>query len=132
MLTDPRQGDAQMAGLVTKKFDSPDEQRRPDKKTLDLVNLDGVKAARLTWQAGWRCSECIKRVVGGDSCKAHHVGTIASGVMHVGHDDGTSGDIGPGEAYVIQPGHDAWVVGDEPVVGFEFDSSTAQTYASGS
>ena len=54
---------------------------------------------------------------------------IVSGTMHVMHNDGTEGDAGPGVAYVIEPGHDAWVVGDEPVVSFEFDSSTAQTFA---
>ena len=49
--------------------------------------------------------------------------------MHIVHDDGTEIDAGPGDAYVIEPGHDAWVVGDEPLVGFEFESSAAETYA---
>jgi hypothetical protein len=49
--------------------------------------------------------------------------------MHVAHDDGTEQEISPGHAYVIEPGHDAWVVGDEPVVGFEFESQTAEEYA---
>ena len=69
-------------------------------------------------------------VVGGDSCQARHVGMITSGRMHIVHDDGTEADAGPGDVYVIEPGHDAWVVGDEPVTGFEFESATAQTYAS--
>jgi hypothetical protein len=51
--------------------------------------------------------------------------------MHVVHDDGSEQEIGAGQAYVIEPGHDAWVVGDEPVVGFEFDSRTAEEYAKG-
>jgi hypothetical protein len=51
--------------------------------------------------------------------------------MHVVHEDGTEQEIGPGQAYVIEPGHDAWVVGDEPVLGFEFDSRTAEEYAKG-
>jgi hypothetical protein len=49
--------------------------------------------------------------------------------MHVVHDDGSEQEIGPGQAYTIDPGHDAWVVGDEPVVGFEFESRTAEEYA---
>ena len=49
--------------------------------------------------------------------------------MHVVHDDGTEGDARPGDVYVIEPGHHAWVVSDEPFVAFEFDSTTAQTYA---
>jgi len=51
--------------------------------------------------------------------------------MHVAHDDGTEQDIRAGQAYVIEPEHDAWVVGDEPVVGFEFDPRTAEEYAKG-
>jgi hypothetical protein len=46
--------------------------------------------------------------------------------MHIDHEDGTEQEIRPGQAYAIEPGHDAWVVGDEPVVGFEFDSRTAE------
>lgn len=118
-----------MPGLTAKQFDSPDETRTPDKAKMEVLDLGSVKAARLTAQPGWRWSECIKPVVGGDSCQAHHVGVIISGTMHVVHNDGTEGDANPGDAYVIEPGHDAWVVGDEPVVSFEFDSSTAQTFA---
>jgi len=51
--------------------------------------------------------------------------------MRVVHDDGTEQEIGAGNVYVIEPGHDAWVVGDEPVVGFEFESQTAEVYAKG-
>jgi hypothetical protein len=51
--------------------------------------------------------------------------------MHVIHDDGSEGEIGPGEAYVIEPGHDAWVVGGEQVIGFEFESPSAEVYAKG-
>ena len=49
--------------------------------------------------------------------------------MEVVHDDGTKARLLPGSAYVIEPGHDAWVTGDKPFVGFEFDSSTAASYA---
>jgi uncharacterized cupin superfamily protein len=56
---------------------------------------------------------------------------VAAGSMHVRHDDGTELEIGPGDAYVIEPGHDAWVVGSEPVLAFEFDSRTAEEYAKG-
>jgi uncharacterized cupin superfamily protein len=59
------------------------------------------------------------------------VGVIVSGTLHVAHEDGSEQDIGAGSAYVIEPGHDAWVVGDEAVVGYEFDSRTAEEYARG-
>ena len=70
-----------------------------------------------------------KPVVGGDSCQTPHLGVIVSGRIHIAHDDGTEADIGPGVAYTIEPGHDAWVVGDEQVVAYEFDTTTAATYA---
>ena len=118
-----------MAGLTVRNFGSPDEVRSPDKTKVEVVDIGGVKAARMTLQPGWRWSECVKPVAGTDSCQAHHIGVLLSGTMHVVHDDGTEGDVGPGDAYVIAPGHDAWVVGDEPTVGFEFDSTTAGTFA---
>ena len=71
----------------------------------------------------------MKPVVGTDSCQARHVGTVVSGRIHVKHDDGTETEMGPGDAYVIEPGHDAWVVGNEALVGFEFESTTAASYA---
>jgi len=118
-----------MAGLIAKSFESPDEVRSPDKTRVEVVDLGGVKAGRLRVEPGWRWSECIKPVAGTESCQAHHVGVIVSGTMHIVHNDGTEGDVTPGMAYVIEPGHDAWVVGDEAAVAFEFDSSTAQTFA---
>src|SRR5437899_8564696 len=118
-----------MAGLEVKNFASPDETRTPDKTKVDVVRMGGTTAARMSLEPGWRWSECIKPVVGGDSCQAHHVGVMVSGTLHVTHDDGTEADLGAGSAYEILPGHDAWVVGDAPVVGYEFDSSTAATYA---
>lgn len=118
-----------MASLKVKSFGTPDETRTPDKTKLEIVDLEGVKAARFTAQPGWKWSDCIKPVVGGESCQVHHVGTVSSGRLHVVHDDGTELEIGSGDAYVIDPGHDAWVVGDDAFVAYEFDSSAAETYA---
>jgi hypothetical protein len=116
-------------GLTVKSFNNPDETRTPEKTKVEVLDLGSAKAARMTAQPGWRWSECIKPVVGGDSCQARHVGVISSGRIHVVHDDGSDGEAGPGDAYVIDPGHDAWVVGDEPFVAYEFESSTAGSYA---
>ena len=114
---------------TVKSFDSPDESRTPDKTKVEVVDLGGTKAARMTLQPGWRWSECIKPVAGTESCQVHHVGVVLSGHMHVVNDDGNEHDIGPGNAYIIEPGHDSWVVGDEPIVAYEFDSSAAATFA---
>ncbi len=118
-----------MTGIATGSFDRPDETRTPDRTRVEVVRLGGATAARLTLQPGWRWSEAIKPVVGTESCQVRHVGMLTRGHMHVVHADGTEADLGPGGVYVIEPGHDAWVVGDEPVTGFEFES--AETFAKG-
>ena len=118
-----------MAGVEIGDFGSPNETRTPEKTTVEIVRMGAVAASRMRLEPGWRWSECIKPVVGGERCQAHHVGLLQSGTMHVVHQDGTERDIHPGQSYVIEPGHDTWVVGDEAVVGFEFDSRTAEAYA---
>jgi hypothetical protein len=118
-----------MAGAVRKSFGSPDEHRAPDKTEVDVVDLGTVKAARMTLQPGWRWSECIKPVAGTDSCQVRHVGLVEAGTMHVVHNDGTENDVHRGQSYVIEPGHDAWVVGDEPFVAYEFETAAAEQYA---
>jgi hypothetical protein len=118
-----------MAGIEMGSFDSPDETRSPDKTKLEVVHVGSTIAGRATFQPGWTWSDCIKPVAGTESCQARHVGTIVSGRLHVVHEDGSEGDAGPGDVYVIEPGHDAWVLGDEPVVAFEFESTTAAEYA---
>jgi len=118
-----------MPGVEARDFDSPDETRAPDKTRSEIVRMSGASVARLTLQPGWSWSECIKPVVGTNSCQNRHLGVVQEGRMRILHDDGTEVEIGPGEAYVIEPGHEAWVLGDEPFVGYEFES--AEEYAKG-
>jgi hypothetical protein len=118
-----------MAGVESKNLDAPEEVRTPEKTKVDVVKVGGTEVGRFTFQPGWKWSECIKPVVGTDSCQVEHLGYSVSGRIHIEHEDGTSSEIGPGEAYLIAPGHDAWVVGDEPFVGVEFKS--AAEYAKG-
>jgi uncharacterized cupin superfamily protein len=66
--------------------------------------------------------------VGTESCHARHVGVVISGSLRIVHDDGATADLGSGDAYLIAPGHDAWVIGDEPVMAYEFESTTAESY----
>ncbi|MCA1707142.1 MAG: cupin domain-containing protein [Actinobacteria bacterium] len=117
-----------MAGIETGSFESPDETRAPEKTKIAVLRLGTVNAGRMTAQPGWKWSECIKPVVGTESCQARHVGAVQSGQLHVAHEDGSEADLRPGDAYVIEPGHDAWVVGDQEFVAFEFESKTAQEY----
>jgi len=118
-----------MAGVEKRDFDSPDESRTPDKTRADIVHLGGTTVARLEMEPGWSWSGCIKPIVGGDKCQLRHLGVAQSGTMRVIHDDGTELEIGPGDTYVIEPGHDAHVIGDEPFIGFEFQPQSAEEYA---
>jgi Cupin domain len=120
-----------MASIETRSMDRPDESRTPEKTNLSVVHLGDATVARLTAQPGWKWSDCIKPVVGTDSCQASHLGYVVSGTMHIVSNDGTEADLEPGDSYRIDPGHDAWVVGDEPFVALEFESKTADTYAKG-
>lgn len=118
-----------MAGIAKKNFDAADEVRSPDKARIEVVDLGSAKAARMTLEPGWRWSESVKPIVGTDSCQARHVGVLVSGSMRVVHSDGSEQDVGPGDAYAIEPGHDAWVTGGESCIGYEFESNTAATFA---
>jgi quercetin dioxygenase-like cupin family protein len=118
-----------MGGLTKGSFEKPDEVRTPDKTTIEVVDLGGAKAARFTFEPGWRWSECIKPVAKTESCQGRHIGLVVSGTLSVSHDDGSSIEISAGEAYHIAPGHDAWVVGDQPFVSHEFETTTVETYA---
>jgi quercetin dioxygenase-like cupin family protein len=118
-----------VTSVESRNLDQPDESRTPDKTEVNVVSVGGNEVGRFTFQPGWRWSECVKPVAGTDSCEMTHLGYVVSGQLHVAHDDGTAVDVGPGDAYVIEPGHDAWVVGDESFVGIEFKS--AAHYAKG-
>lgn len=113
-----------MAELENRDFSAPEETRRPDKTTVELVNIAGGQVGRYTFQPGWRWSESIKPVVGTDSCQVNHVGYCIEGRLDVRHDDGSEIELVAGQVYRIAPGHDAWVVGDDPVVVIEFQGAT--------
>lgn len=117
-----------MAGVEKLDFESPDESRTPDKTRVDVVRVGGTTAARVTMEPGWRWSECVKPVAGTDSCQHRHVGFVQAGRMRVTHEDGTALELAPGDAYVIEPGHDAEILGDEHFVGFEFEARAAEEY----
>ena len=118
-----------MSGIESRDFNSADETRTPDKTRVDVVRLGGTTAARMTFEPGWKWSDCVKPVAGTDSCQARHVGVVSTGQLHVEHEDGTTLDLAPGDAYVIEPGHDAWVLGDDTFVGYEFEQHAAEEFA---
>ncbi len=83
---------------------------------MDVITLGDFTLGRGTFEPGWRWSEDVKPIAGTDSCMARHTGICVSGQMAVRSDDGTEVTIGAGDVVVIEPGHDAWTVGDEACV----------------
>ena len=118
-----------MPGLHARGFDSPDETRTPDKTHVDVVHMGSTTAARYTFEPGWKWSEDIKPKVGTDSCQKHHVGYATEGRLSVVTDDGDEFEIQAGDVYEVQPGHDAWVVGNDNFVGLEFEGKTAEEFS---
>jgi uncharacterized protein DUF861 len=106
--------------VLAKSFNNPDEVRTFEKGKVEIVNLGNVVMGRATLEPGWSWSKCIKPLVNTNSCQAPHTSCIISGKMKVKMDDGTEIEGGPGDTAVIPPGHDAWVVGDEPCISIDF------------
>jgi class 3 adenylate cyclase len=98
-------------------FAHPDEVRTMDHGRIELVNLGEESIGRQVLEPGWRWSDHVKPVVGTATCEFHHFGLVLAGRLHVEMADGTVMEVGPDAVYEIPPGHDAWVVGDEPWIG---------------
>lgn len=116
-----------MTETVKKRFDNPDETRDVPKARVEVVSLGDVQAMRGTFEPGWKWSECVKPIVGTESCEVAHLGYMMSGTMVVRMDDGTEHTFRAGDAASIPPGHDAWVPGTENCVFIDFQG--AATYA---
>jgi class 3 adenylate cyclase len=101
-------------------FERPDEIRTFDHGRIELVNLGEESVGRQILEPGWRWSAHVKPVVGTPSCQFHHFGLVISGRLHVEMEDGATMEVGPDAVYEIPPGHDAWVVGDEPWIGINW------------
>lgn len=107
-----------------RSLDSPDEKRSFPKGKVDLVTMNGVTFERATLQPGWKWSESVKPITKTKSCEASHIQYQISGRLRVRMDDGIEHEFGPGDVSFLPPGHDAWVVGDEPVVVIEVMGNT--------
>jgi mannose-6-phosphate isomerase-like protein (cupin superfamily) len=115
--------------LEVKTLDKPDERRDYPRGHLEAVHMTGLDFAVATFEPGWRWSESVAPIAGTDSCQIHHNGYVVSGRMHIRMDDGAESEVGPGDVFVCAPGHDAWVVGDEQCVVYDFAGSMAREYA---
>jgi mannose-6-phosphate isomerase-like protein (cupin superfamily) len=108
-----------MSSLTKGTLNNPDETRSFNKGKLELVTLDGVTFSRLTLEPGWKWSEAVQPIVKTPSCQVHHVGFVVSGYMRVKMDNGEEQEFGPGDTYIVPPGHDAWIVGNDTYVAVD-------------
>ena len=107
-----------------KNLKSPDEVRKFENGQMDVVKIGGGFVGLATFQPGWRWSHDVKPIAGTESCMAPHFGYVMSGRMGIRMDDGREFECGPGEVAVIPPGHDGWVVGNEPCVMLDWGGAT--------
>jgi hypothetical protein len=113
-----------MASAEHKSFTSADERRAFPKGTVDLINIGGGQVGRLTLEPGWCWSEHVKPIAGTEWCEAPHFQYQVSGTIHVVMADGTEFDCVAGDVVALPSGHDAWVVGDEPVVVIDWHGAS--------
>ena len=107
-----------------KDFGTPDEVRTFEKGRLELVNIAGGVVGRLSLEPGWRWSKHVKPLAGTQLCEAPHFQYHVAGRIHIVMADGTEFEAGPGEVTMLPSGHDAWVVGEDPVVLVDWNGTT--------
>jgi hypothetical protein len=103
-----------------KSLNAPEEVRKFEKGKVELVKVGGATIGRATFEPGWKWSVCVKPIANTNSCQAAHFGYQVSGTMTTRMDDGTETTSRGGDVLNIPPGHDAWVVGNDPVVVLDF------------
>lgn len=104
----------------TKGFGKPDEVRTFPKGKVEIVKIGGATIGRAIFEPGWRWSTSVKPLAKTESCEAPHFQYHVSGTLHVVMDDGSEFDLRPGDVSRLPSGHDAWVVGNEPVIAVDF------------
>jgi predicted small metal-binding protein len=108
--------------IAVKNVEAPDEKRSFEHGDIRMVHLPGATIGYAVLQPGWRWSHDVQPIAGTQSCQATHTAVVVSGRLQVKMDDGEECELGPGDAHVVEPGHDAWVVGEEPCVTIDFDA----------
>jgi len=111
-----------MARLQRRRFEDTTDIRLTGRGRVEVVELDDRLVAKTTWAPGWRWSVDVKPIAGTDYCQSHHVGVVLSGQARIQMADGLELEIKAADVVEIPPGHDAWVIGDEPLVLIDFEA----------
>ena len=109
-----------MYEVILKRFESPDEVRVFEKGKFELIRLGGMTIGRASYEPGWKWSIHVGAPQGVKSCAVEHVGLVVSGRATAAMDDGRIIEMKAGDLFYIAPGHDSWVVGNEPYVSLHF------------
>jgi quercetin dioxygenase-like cupin family protein len=109
-----------MLDVILKRFENPDEVRNFEKGKFEIVKLGGMTIGRATYEPGWKWSTHVGAATGAKRCEVEHVGMVVSGRATAAMSDGRVIEMKAGDVFYIGPGHDSWVVGDEPYVSLHF------------
>ena len=109
--------------VLLRRFENPDEVRTFEKGRLELITIAGTTLGRASYEPGWKWSEHVGKVAGEKSCMVEHIGLVVAGRATAAMDDGRVIEMKPGDLFYIAPGHDSWVVGDEPYVSLHIVGS---------
>lgn len=107
-----------------KNLAKPDNSRTFNNGLVETIDIGSGTVGRITLQPGWRWSSDIKPVAKTEWCECAHFQYQLSGRLHVKMSDGMEFELGPGDVSYLKPGHDAWVIGDEPVVVIDWLGTT--------
>ena len=109
-----------MTALVKQNFAQPHETRNfKANGHVDVVTLGSFTLGRATFEPGFRWSNDVKPIAGTSFCMTRHTGFVLSGSMTVLADDGTQVTFQSGDVFLMEPGHDAWVEGNEPCIIYD-------------
>lgn len=109
--------------VIMKRFEQPDEIRTFEKGKFEIVHVGGMTIGRATYQPGWKWSQHVGPAVGAARCNVEHIGYVVSGCATAAMEDGKVHELRAGTLFYIPagpPGHDSWVVGNEPYVSLHF------------
>lgn len=109
------------------RLGEPDEVREFTLGCFELYRIGGREIGRAIYEPGWRWTEHVRPIAGTELCQVDHVGLVLSGTAGVKMADASEWVLQPGDFFAIPPGHDSWVIGDEPYVSLHLLG--AESYA---
>jgi quercetin dioxygenase-like cupin family protein len=109
-----------MLSVILKRFEKPDETRTFEKGKFEVINLGKATIGRASYEPGWKWSQHNAAATGTPRCEVEHVGLVISGRSMVLMNDGGQFELKPGDLFHVPPGHDSWVIGNQPYVSLHF------------